>query len=57
MLGNKCEGGAVDGLVVCTSQHIPKEVVVASSCYGNSHVRQSGMLLTLACLGLIARSS
>ena len=45
MLGNECEGGAVDGLVVCTSQHIPREVVVASSCYGNSHVWQSGMLL------------
>ena len=54
MLGNECEGGAVDGLVVCTSQHIPREVVVASSCYGNSQVRQSGMLLTPAYLGLLA---
>ena len=57
MLENKCEGGAVDGLVVCTSQHIPREVVVASSCYGNSHSEQSGMLLTPACLGLLACSS
>ena len=57
MPGSECEAGAVDGLVVCTSQHIPREVAVASNCYGNSQVRQSGMLLTLAYLGLFACSS
>ena len=57
MLGNKCKSGAVNGLVVCTSQHIPREVVLASSFYGNGHVPQSGMLLTPAYLGLLACSS
>ena len=54
MLGNEYEGGAVDGFVACTSQHIPREVVVASSCHGISHMWQNGMLLPPACLGLLA---
>ena len=56
MLGNECEGGAVDGLVVCTNQYIPREVAVSSNCYGNSQVRKNGMLLTSAYLGLLACS-